>query len=80
MDRIADRYEVVGELGRGGTATVYEARDRVLHRPCAVKLLTDVGQGAAGQSRRERLQTIRGWCASSIWGSTRGCPSWRWSW
>jgi len=57
MDRIADRYEVVGELGRGGTATVYEARDRVLHRPCAVKLLTDVGQGAAGQSRRERLQT-----------------------
>jgi serine/threonine-protein kinase len=57
MERIADRYEVHGELGQGGTATVYRARDTVLGRDCAVKVLLDVGQGEAGQHRRQRLQT-----------------------
>ncbi|OWK39117.1 serine/threonine-protein kinase [Fimbriiglobus ruber] len=32
-------YEVVRELGRGGIGVVYEARDCVLHRTVAVKLL-----------------------------------------
>ncbi|MBA3729039.1 MAG: protein kinase [Actinobacteria bacterium] len=36
---LAGRYEVRSLLGRGGMAEVYLARDRVLERPVAVKLL-----------------------------------------
>jgi len=57
MTLIAQRYEIVRELGTGGTATVFEATDRVLSRTCAVKLLADVGQGKAADTRRERLRT-----------------------
>jgi serine/threonine-protein kinase len=36
---LAGRYELEGELGHGGMATVYRGTDRVLHRPVAVKVL-----------------------------------------
>jgi Tol biopolymer transport system component len=36
---VAGRFEVVREIGRGGFARVFEARDRVLARPVAIKLL-----------------------------------------
>jgi Tol biopolymer transport system component len=36
---LAGRFEVLRELGRGGFARVFEARDRVLSRPVAIKLL-----------------------------------------
>jgi Tol biopolymer transport system component/tRNA A-37 threonylcarbamoyl transferase component Bud32 len=36
---IAGRFEVVREIGRGGFARVFEARDRVLSRSVAIKLL-----------------------------------------
>jgi tRNA A-37 threonylcarbamoyl transferase component Bud32 len=36
---VAGRFEVVREIGRGGFARVFEARDRVLSRPVAIKLL-----------------------------------------
>src|SRR5215468_8817078 len=36
---VAGRFEVVREIGRGGFARVFEARDRVLSRPVALKLL-----------------------------------------
>ena len=42
---VADRFELVQEIGRGGFARVFEARDRVLSRPVAIKLL----------KRRQRL-------------------------
>jgi serine/threonine protein kinase len=42
---IANRYEVRRELGRGGMAKVYEAHDRVLARPVALKVLEDVHAG-----------------------------------
>jgi tetratricopeptide (TPR) repeat protein len=36
---VAGRFEVVREIGRGGFARVFEARDHVLSRPVALKLL-----------------------------------------
>src|SRR5215203_1698543 len=34
-----DRYEIQGRIGRGGMADVFLARDRLLDRPVAVKVL-----------------------------------------
>ena len=36
-----DKYEVLGELGRGAMGTVYKARDPVLDRLVAVKMMSD---------------------------------------
>jgi serine/threonine-protein kinase len=38
---LGDRYEIAAPLGRGGMATVYRGRDRVLGRAVAVKVLAE---------------------------------------
>jgi len=39
-DRVLDnRYEIQGEIGRGGMATVYRGVDRTLDRPVAIKVI-----------------------------------------
>ena len=38
---IANRYEIINKTGVGGMATVYVAKDKVLNRNVAVKVLKD---------------------------------------
>ena len=37
--KLSNRYEITGELGRGGMGVVYRARDPLLDREVAVKLI-----------------------------------------
>jgi tetratricopeptide (TPR) repeat protein len=58
---LGDRYEVLGELGRGAFGQVYRARDRVADTIVAVKVLTKGPSGsrdAVARFRRE-LQAAR---------------------
>lgn len=55
MERIG-RYEVIREVGRGGMAIVYQARDTTLDRIVAVKLIrSDIFGSAAFGQIRERF-------------------------
>ncbi|MCI0433712.1 MAG: serine/threonine protein kinase [Gemmatimonadetes bacterium] len=51
---LADRYTVEREIGRGGMATVYLARDRRLARPVAVKVLRSELSSSIGVERFRR--------------------------
>ena len=51
---LQDRYEIAGEIGRGGYSVVYRARDRRVGADVAIKLL--VPPPAAARMARERLR------------------------
>src|SRR5438552_17550448 len=49
-------YEILGELGRGGMATVYLAHDIALDRQVAIKVMAPgllAGEGMAARLKRE---------------------------
>jgi ABC-type transport system substrate-binding protein len=51
--KLADRYEILSELGRGGMGVVYRAKDPVLNREVAVKLIPP---GNLTKDAEERFQ------------------------
>jgi len=53
-EQLAPRYQVEREIGRGGMATVYLARDTVRDRLVAVKVLSDEVSTALGTERFRR--------------------------
>lgn len=59
--RIADRYEIGRELGRGGHSVVYRAKDLSLGTEVAVKLLvpSPVGQELARERLRREVLAVR---------------------
>ena len=48
---INERYHLSAELGQGGMGTVYLARDTVLNRDVALKLVSSPRLGTDGRSR-----------------------------
>ena len=57
-DRLADRYVVERELGRGGMATVYLATDRKHQRPVAIKVLDhDLASSLGAERFLREIQT-----------------------
>ncbi|MGM0557473.1 MAG: protein kinase domain-containing protein [Myxococcota bacterium] len=48
---LGDRYEFLGELGRGGMGVVVRARDTLLNRDVAIKILTPELQGSSEAER-----------------------------
>ncbi|MEO5568794.1 MAG: protein kinase, partial [Gemmatimonadaceae bacterium] len=48
---VAERYAIEGEIGRGGTAVVYRAHDRVRGIDVAIKLMRDDAIGSLSIER-----------------------------
>ncbi len=57
-ERLVDRYEVSGELGRGGMGVVYRARDPRLNRDVAIKLIPPNQLNAESEQRFQREAQI----------------------
>ncbi len=65
-DRIADRYVVLDELGRGGMSIVYLARDSQIARQVALKVLSPGGSPKAKQRIRREASASNALDASRV--------------
>ncbi len=76
---IADRYEVLERLGKGGMGAVFRARDRVLEEEVAIKVLRDEVAPSSEMARRFRSEirlarkvTHRNVCRIHEYGEDQG--------
>ena len=55
---LPDRFEILGELGRGGTSVVFHARDKERDQEVAVKVLLREAEEHRFQREAERLASL----------------------
>jgi serine/threonine-protein kinase len=79
--RLLGRYEVLGEIGRGGYSVVYAARDHALDADIAIKLLVPPPALAnvARERMRREVQAVRGLAHAHIVGVHDFCEEGPWS-
>ena len=79
--RLNDRYEIQQRIGRGGMADVVLARDRLLDRPVAIKVLfpefaTDpTSSSASAARRRPRPTSTTPTSSASTTGASSAAPT-----
>ncbi len=81
LEDLGTRYEILGELGRGGMGVAYHGRDRHLHRDVALKILrpTESMAPEAIERFRREARMVAGLHHPGItqvydFGEAAGCP------